>query len=165
MAADGLIHTLPFEHQAKIICTKFGIRDTKLSIKYSIAGAADRSRYIHVSEEAYRRLERESPHLLSADGVAHLGSYAQWNIRIEHMIPTEVVYKYLESLHREGRLDEGKVAAFIKEKMYCALITFEEDAVLSRINLKSKMPVGWDIEKDDMLARYKKAGIKMHGLG
>ena len=81
------------------------------------------------------------------------------------MIPTEVVYKYLESLHREGRLDEGKVAVFIKEKMYCALITFEEDAVLSRINLKSKMPVGWDIEKDDMLARYKKAGIKMHGLG
>ena len=162
MAADGSIHELPFERQAKIICGKFESGDTKLGMIYSLSGVADRSVHRYVSEAAFKVLSEKGGELLREDGVAYRGSYGKLGIRIEHMIPTEVVYCYLEALHRQGKLTEGFVAKLIKEKLFCALITKEEDALLSKAGLRNKMPEGWSFETGDMLARYRVVGIKMH---
>lgn len=162
MAADGSIHELPFERQAKIICGKFALGDTKLSTKYSVAGVADRPVCRYVSEAAFKVLSEKAGELLGEDGVAYRGSYDKLGVRIEHMIPTEVVYRYLEALHGQGKLTEAFVAKLIKEKLFCALITKEEDALLSKAGLRNKMPAGWSFETGDMLARYRVVGIKMH---
>lgn len=73
-----------------------------------------------------------------------------------------MVYRYLEALHRQGKLTEAFVAKLIKEKLFCALITKEEDALLSKAGLRNKMPEGWSFETGDMSARYRVVGIKMH---
>lgn len=162
MAADGSIHKLPFDQQAKIICGKFELGDTKLGMTYSLSGVADRSVHRYVSEAAFKVLSDKGRELLRDDGVAYRGSYGKLGIRIEHMIPTEVVYCYLEALYRQGKLTGAFVAKLIKEKLFCALITREEDALLSKAGLRKKMPEGWSFETGDMLARYRVVGIKMH---
>ena len=177
MAADGSIHKLPFERQAKIICGKFALGDTKLSTKYSLAGVADRPVHRYVSEAAFKVLSKEAKDLFQDNGVAYKGSYGKLGIRIEHMIPTEVVYCHLEVLHHplkalcrqdkeafdgQKKQMEAYIAKLIKEKLFCALITKEEDALLSKAGLRNKMPEGWSFETGDMLARYRVVGIKMH---
>lgn len=177
MAADGSIHKLPFERQAKIICWKFALGDTKLSTKYSVAGVADRPIHRYVSEAAFKVLSEKAGELLREDGVAHKGSYGKFGIRIEHIIPTEVVYCHLDKFcqplkelyrqdkkkfYEQKRQKEAYIVKLIKEKLFCALITKEEDALLSKAGLRNKMPEGWSFETGDMLARYRVVGIKMH---
>lgn len=163
MAADGKIHELAFCKQAEIICTKFKIGDTKLSQKYSIAGVADRDVHIYVSEAAYEKLKQDARHLLLPDGgISHLGSYSQWGIRIEHMIPTEVVFRQFEKLHDAGRLTIDYVEHTIRDRLFCALITEDEDDRLTDEGWQRRMPDDWDFDTGDILARYKAAGIQMH---
>ena len=56
----------------------------------------------------------------------------------------------------------ANIVKLIEEKLFCALITKEEDALLSKAGLRNKMPEGWSFETGDMLARYRVVGIKMH---
>ena len=164
MAADGEIHKLDYKKQAKIIYTKFAIGDTKASTKYSIAGVADREIHAFASEAAVAQLKKTAPELLATTGVLHQGSYARFGLRIEHMIPTEVVTRHWSEMVAKGKLTEKYLERTIRERIFCAIITKEEDAQLTKLGLRSKMPEAWDFEKGDILARYKKAGITMHAF-
>lgn len=162
MAADGQIHTLSVEHQAKIVCAKFEVGDTKLSIKYSLAGVADRDVHNYVSAAAFKRIKVNAPQLITQKGVCHLNSYACFGLRIEHMIPTEIVYRHFDAEYRCGNLSVSYVAHVIRKRLFCALITEDEDDILSDKGLQRRMPDGWNFDVGDILARYKAVGIKMH---
>lgn len=162
MAADGSIHELSFKRQAEIVCGKFQIGDTKLGIKYSLAGVADRKLCQYVSEIAFAKLQKECSEIVSPDGIKHLDSYARFGLRIEHMIPTKVVYDWLKRKYDAGELTVDYVEKTIRERLFCALITEEEDERLSDAGLQRKMPGGWDFDNGDIAQRYIAVGITMH---
>jgi len=161
MAADGSIHELSFRRQAEIIVGKFKLVDTKLSIKYTLAGVADRSYHHHISNGAIERLRKEAPELLTTNGVSHRGSYSEMGLRIEHVIPTEVVYQHFKSLFDAGGLTVGYVERTIRERLFCALITEEEDDLLSQAGLRKRMPQAWDFDAGDIFARYRIVNLQM----
>lgn len=74
----------------------------------------------------------------------------------DHAIPFALVHDELLSL---AELSPTSVKAILERRLAAATITREEDQRLTALGLRSRMPVGWDGE--DMLARYKAAGIDL----
>ncbi|NOU12742.1 MAG: hypothetical protein HOO92_02065 [Methylococcaceae bacterium] len=81
----------------------------------------------------------------------------------EHVVPLLVISKMLTALSQKATLDE--IAKVLDENVRFATITKEEDSLLRRSGLTSKMPKGFYISDDelwgDLLARYKSVGIVM----
>lgn len=163
MAWDTTLAKLPANRQAEIICGKFSIGDTKSSIKFSLGGLADKGVYTLVSEEAYKLLNEDDG--LTGGKVTYEEVQRDQErgnrYRIEHVIPTEVVYKHLLHLNNEGRLTLDYVKSLLDSRLACAIITEQEDLELNK-KYKSSMPDGWDFDSGDPMARYIAAGIKMH---
>ena len=162
MAWDTTLAKLDAKRQAEIICGKFTIGDTKASIKFSLGGLADKGVYKLVSKAAYE--------LLNEVGV--VGNEVTYeevqrdqdrgnSYRIEHVIPTEVVYNHLSNLNKKGSLTPEYVRKLIEGRLVCAIITEQEDLDLNK-KYKSSMPDGWNFDTGDLMARYKAVGIEMY---
>ena len=63
---------------------------------------------------------------------------------------------------RVGDLTIDYVERTIRERLFCALITEEEDDCLTDEGWQRRMPDDWDFDTGDILARYKAVGIQMH---
>jgi hypothetical protein len=75
----------------------------------------------------------------------------------EHTIPIDVIKHLLLNLGIGTTLKD--IADLLDKYVVFATITKEEDTKLNNAKLKNKMPQHWD--KKDVLARYKKVGIKV----
>lgn len=150
------------QHQAEIVLAKFAVSDTKSSIKFTLGGLAVKPLCRNISEDAFTYLKEHMPHLIEKDGVIY-GCYDS-NLRIEHVIPTEIVYRHLEKMAENETLTEEYVENLIKNRLICAIITKEEDDCLTDAHLRSSMTVNgeWDFDHGDVFARYNTVGIQMH---
>ncbi len=77
---------------------------------------------------------------------------------LDHSVPVKCIYDELEYLYAKRLLTVGRVEKLLRRMVVCALITREEDAMLSKAGLRSSMPDGWP---DDVFARYRECGIKV----
>ena len=160
MPTDPEFHRLPKKKKAYIIHQKFMMDDTKSSIKYSIGGLSDSELYTYVSEDALVWLKQNMPEVVSPNGIRHQGAYSK-NIRIEHAVPSKLVYDYLQQLKGMGKLTEKSIEDLLDGTLICALITAEEDARLNKLGLNHKMPDGKPFTECEPLCRYKAAGVKI----
>jgi len=162
MAWDITLSNETPRHQAEIVLAKFKVRDTKSSIKFTLGGLAVKPVCEHVSEAAYEYLDKYMPSLITDQGIIY--GYYDSNIRIEHVIPTEIVYRHLEEMWKDGSLSLEYIENLIKNRLTCAIITKGEDDRLTDAHLRSSMAVDeeWDFDRDDVFVRYNKVGIRMH---
>ena len=77
---------------------------------------------------------------------------------LDHAVPVKCIYQQLEDLHERGKLTVSRVERLLRKAVVCALISKEEDRLLSEEGLKSQMPRGWP---DDVFARYEECGIEV----
>jgi len=77
---------------------------------------------------------------------------------LDHSVPVKCIYDELEDLYAKRLLTVGRVEKLLRRMVVCALITREEDAMLSKAGLRSSMPEGWP---DDVFARYRECGIQI----
>ena len=164
MPTDPEFHKLPEKQKAHIIHQKFMMGDTKSSIKYSVGGLADSELYTYVSEEALAWLKKNIPEAVLPNGIKHCGSYTK-ALRIEHAVPTKLVYDYLAQLKDAGKLTEKSIENLFDGTLICALITADEDARLNKLGLNHTMPEGKAFTECEPFCRYKAAGIKICKLG
>lgn len=75
----------------------------------------------------------------------------------EHVVPHSIVMNKLLTL---DSLTNEKIESVIRKYYVICEITREEDRLLSAKGLRSKMPHGWNEEKDSVFARYEEVGIK-----
>ena len=162
MAWDVTLCSETPRHQAEIVFAKFNIKDTKSSIKFSLGGLAVKPHCKHVSHEAFNYLRDKMPKLITDDGVIY-GSLDS-NLRIEHVIPTEIVYRHLEKMMENKTLTLEYMEHLIKDRLVCAIITKSEDDRLTDAHLRSSMSIDgeWDFDNGDIFERYKRVGIEMH---
>ena len=80
------------------------------------------------------------------------------NLRYDHPIPLKIIIEKLYSLEE---INEASLLRILNRyiKQGGILITKEEDKLLNEKGLRSSMPKDWD--EEDILARYKKAGIEI----
>jgi hypothetical protein len=81
---------------------------------------------------------------------------------LDHSVPIKCIYDELEELYAKRRLTVRRVEKLLRRMVVCALITREEDEILTKAGLRSKMPEGWP---DDVFARYKECGIRIGKQG
>ena len=74
----------------------------------------------------------------------------------DHVIPHSIVMNKLLSLKEPSNESIMKV---IKKFYILCAITKEEDGLLNSAGYRSKMPDGWNEEKDSVFARYESVGI------
>jgi hypothetical protein len=77
----------------------------------------------------------------------------------DHSIPHSFILQKLLDLKK---VDHKTLEGVIKKYYRIGIITKSEDARLSKIGLRSKMPQGWDENLGDIYERYSKAGIIVH---
>lgn len=75
----------------------------------------------------------------------------------EHVIPFVVVRDKLLALNP---LTIENIKSVINKYYFTCAVTTKEDHQLTENNLKSKMPEGWNEDKDSVFARYEEVGIK-----
>ena len=167
MATDPEFYKIkPERKKAEIILAKFKVGDTKSSKKFSIGGLADKEVYRYVSEEAYRHIKAHTPKLLIEDGpigsrgLQHRSSYGK-ALRIDHMIPTELVYDWLS---KQDSLSLSKVE-LIAKRLNNAIITKDEDKRLSGNGLRADLPKGANLLTCSITARHTAVKIKFHDWG
>lgn len=161
MAWDATLCELPVKERARIVCSRFECGDTKLGIKFSLAGLAFHGRFTMISEDAYRLLSKKIPQAIVGNSIRPMKFGNQF--RVEHVIPTEIVYRHLLKKSEEGVLTVEYIERLVLDKLDCAIITKEEDDRLTKLKLRNNMSKEWsDIDDGDPLDRYKLADIKLH---
>ena len=80
------------------------------------------------------------------------------NVIHEHVVPHSIVMNKLLSLEP---LTHKNIMALIEKYYVICAITKEEDKKLSAAGLRSRMPKGWDENKDSIFARYEAVGISV----
>jgi len=104
------------------------------------------------SKDAAELIRRE--HLKTA---AEYQKFCRANLRHEHVVPNNVIYKMLCTQKLTGVVE---IAELLKRFCIRATITREEDALLNSERLSSKMPDTFEVGPDcDPLARYVKVGL------
>jgi len=76
----------------------------------------------------------------------------------EHVIPHHLIMKKLITL---DELTDEKIMAVLNKFYFICRITKDEDKRLNNEGLRSKMPNGWNEERDSVFARYEKVGISL----
>lgn len=83
----------------------------------------------------------------------------------EHVVPLLVIREMLINVSRAGNPTIEEIAKVLDENVIFGTIAKEEDRILRRHGLTSKMPEGFrtpgHVLCGDLLARYKFAGIEM----
>lgn len=73
-----------------------------------------------------------------------------------HAIPVCVLR---DMLFVQQRRSIDDLRAFLLHHVLFGIITFEEDELLNRADLRSRMPAGWVADRDSPFARYEEVGI------
>jgi hypothetical protein len=83
----------------------------------------------------------------------------------DHAVPLAVLAKMLKQMASQGEITLERIATVVERYTVFGTITKEEDAHLRDQGLKDRMPDGFfepgSRHFDDVLARYKVAGIKL----
>lgn len=74
----------------------------------------------------------------------------------EHTIPRRVLIDHISSGVFKS---EGELSDFLFKNCMAVVVTAEEDELLRKAGLNSRMPDGWSFNSDDKFARYNKAGL------
>ena len=161
MAWDATLCELPVVARARIVCSRFESGDTKLGVKFSLAGLAFHGRFTLISEAAYQLLRKVNPEAIEGNQIRPVKFGDKF--RVEHIIPTEIVFQHLLKRHKDGALTTQYLEKLILDKLDCAIITKEEDDRLTKLKLRNNMSKQWSgLEDGDPLDRYKLAGIELH---
>ncbi|REH36100.1 hypothetical protein DFR26_2144 [Paraperlucidibaca baekdonensis] len=78
------------------------------------------------------------------------------NLIHEHTIPRKVLIEELMSLEA---IDQISIHEFLSKFCFATVVTKEEDDLLRKAGLNSKMPTDWSFGDDDVMARYKEANL------
>lgn len=123
--------------------------------------------FIAVSEAAYQFCKKNCPNKINEEGhyIAWLHNFGSHLVR-EHAVPTDVIYKKYINLgtrYLNGELTEDELKQDIRDNLihnlHMALITKEEDKLLTDSKLRSTVPLSSDFDCD---SRYESVNIKMH---
>lgn len=93
---------------------------------------------------------------------AQYQQYCRANLRHEHIVPNNVIYKILAE-QVGSRTTAAEIEALLRTFCLRATITLREDAMLNDAGLKLKMPAGFDVPGHryhrDPLSRYRHVGL------
>lgn len=81
------------------------------------------------------------------------------NLRHEHSVPKDWIKKEFEKIQKD--INYEKVYELLVKYGQAVVISKEEDALLNKMGLRSKMPVQQEGESFDVFARYRKVGLKV----
>lgn len=84
--------------------------------------------------------------------------FGDGNLIYDHAIPFCILQKKLLDLQS---VSNDTVLSVLKKHDTICLITKEEDAILNTAGYKSSMPILWENQGHDSLARYKAVGIEL----
>lgn len=157
MASSSDIYKIPVFERAVIINHMLhgpgsSVKDV---FKFVLAGAVEEPMIFHMSEAAHELLRNNGVKFVH--GQVKNAHYP--NLIVEHVVPTEVLYKWL--LANKNRLSINDIAAALRN-CPIALITKEEDAILREKKLTKTMDdPNYDIISGKPFSRYDAAGIKI----
>jgi len=162
MAYDATLYKETLEFKVANFKWKFTSGyETKDGKKNVLAAVCVHERITAVSEDAYQYIKQKWPHRVhDAEGYVTFAKSWGSDIRLEHPVPVEFYFQWLES--DKKRLTDAFIRDFIENRCMIALITTDQDDILTDEGFKSAMPDGWDVEHGDLLLRYRKVGITMH---
>jgi hypothetical protein len=83
------------------------------------------------------------------------------NLIYEHMVPKEIYIQCpcLDAIKNDRMLTKEEIYELLNKYWYIALITREEDNLLNKLKLRTRMPQNWD--KNNIFARYELAKIPL----
>jgi hypothetical protein len=82
----------------------------------------------------------------------------QTQFRRDHFFPKKKLKEILFSINN---IDTTDVRQRMEKYGEICVITLQEDAKLSAAGLRNRMPQGWQLEDNDMFARYQTVGINV----
>lgn len=125
--------------------------------KYALGGSLLQPRLRHMSEGAWQLWKKNWPKDVFDDGVKLCHHD---NSTIEHVVPIEVMYRWL--VDNKDKISLLDIENALK-RCPVAIILKTEDALLNGAKLTKTMPGKiFDPLSGDPFSRYKVVGIKMH---
>ena len=113
---------------------------------------------VNKSNPSYRGNDnKKNVRFVSAAAVPHLGQKGP--VVAEHLIPISVLLNSRLYVAMDPVVETDDLVRLVKQYTNMALISVEEDALLRKHRLQSKMPANWD--GADLFARYRAVGIKV----
>ena len=96
-------------------------------------------------------------YLINEKGLLRGKKGSKYKFTFEHPVPSNIIADLLyENYDNENRLKD-----ILKETDIVTILTYEEDAILNKTKLTSKMPPNWQIFKNSSFERYVSAGIEI----
>ncbi len=98
-----------------------------------------------------------------SEGAQQLQTRDSSSVIKEHVVPLKIIVKILDRLPKDN-LDPTQIKTILNRLVVFATITKQEDALLSKSGLKSKMPFkdeSFESVSSDLFARYNHVGIKI----
>lgn len=159
------------EQNASIVYNHFMMEhNTKMIIKFVLSGFAlegfsvgKKKRVLgfrYLSENAYNVIKEKYPDWIHGDHII-VGNDDEGLFRLEHIIPTEVVYKHVMQMKHDGTLTLDYVTNVLANEVRTAYVLRTDDDALNKAGYRSKMPSDWKFG-DSIFARYEKANVKLH---
>ena len=94
--------------------------------------------------------------LINEKGLLRGKKGSKYKFTFEHPVPSNIIADLLyENYDNETRLKD-----ILKETDIVTILTYEEDAILNKTKLTSKMPPNWQIFQNSSFERYVYAGIE-----
>ena len=118
--------------------------------KYSLAN----DEYF-ISEKCFEYLTKQN--LISDKGLLRGKKGTKYRFTFEHPVPSNIIADLL----LKNCTDEVKLKNILKETDIVTVLTYDEDEILNKSKLTSKMPSGWQIFQNNIFERYTYAGINI----
>ncbi len=135
---------------AVLIIKEFGLNPhTKYHIRGAIREATKKVTYL-------KGQDKDAAHFVSKKAIDQISNGETRGLVLEHAVPVSYINQYVIACEDPEVKD---VEDIVLKWTILAVITKEEDSVLSNLKLHKTMPEDWDGE--DKLARYKAAGIEV----
>lgn len=118
--------------------------------KYSLA----KEEY-YITEKCFKHLTKLN--LISHKGLLRAKKGSKYKFTYEHPVPSNVITDLLLENHD----DESILKKILKETDIVTVLTYDEDKILNKFKLTSRMPSDWKIFKNSSFERYTYAGINI----
>ncbi len=118
--------------------------------KYSLAN----DEYF-ITEKCFKYLTNLN--LISDKGLLRAKKGTKFKFTFEHPVPSNIITDLL----LENYNDEVKLKEILKETDIVTVLTYDEDEILNKTKLTSRMPSDWKIFKKSNFERYTYAGINI----
>ena len=113
---------------------------------------------VNKSNPSYRgNANKKNVRYVSSAAVPHLAQKGP--VVAEHLIPISVLLNSRLYVSMDPVVGTDDLVRLVKQYANMALISVEEDALLRKYKLQSKMPANWD--GADLFARYRAVGIEV----